>query len=216
MSFKEFDKIPRLHRQAVITEKIDGTNASIEILSAQDVALQFADGNDIVDPSYYIAKHEDGSVMFAGSRTRYVVPAADNYGFAAWVKANAGALWGLGPGQHFGEWWGGGVQRGYGLGKEKRFSLFNVGRWFDVHGTNPARGEKQSCLPECCWTVPILAEGVFSSSLVDSALATLKETGSKAALGFMNPEGIVVWHEAAKQLFKVTLEKDAEHKGQQG
>lgn len=28
----------------------------------------------------------------------------------------------------------------------------------------------------------------------------------------MNPEGIVVWHEAARVMFKKTIEKDTEHK----
>jgi hypothetical protein len=29
----------------------------------------------------------------------------------------------------------------------------------------------------------------------------------------MKPEGIVIWHDAARQMFKVTLEKDSEPKG---
>jgi hypothetical protein len=54
----------------------------------------------------------------------------------------------LGPGRHFGEWWGAGIQRRYGL-TEKRFSLFNVTRW----------GEAR---PACCHVVPTLYRGPFS------------------------------------------------------
>ena len=52
------------------------------------------------------------------------------FGFARWVETNRERLITLlGPGLHFGEWWGSGIQRGYGLTKgDKRFSLFNVER----------------------------------------------------------------------------------------
>ena len=58
----------------------------------------------------------------------------------------------LGVGQHFGEWWGFGIQRGYGL-HERRFSLFNTGRWSD-----PA------VRPACCGVVPVLADGDFTGA----------------------------------------------------
>lgn len=48
---------------------------------------------------------------------------------------------------------------------------------------------------------------------VDACLMRLRADGSVAAPGFMRPEGVVVYHTAARVLFKVTLEKDAEHKG---
>jgi hypothetical protein len=103
--FKEFQKIFRLNRETMVTEKIDGTNGVIHI-------------------------SEDGQV-FAGSRTRWVTPESDNHGFARWVKEHEEELrTGLGFGTHYGEWWGSSIQRGYGL-KEKRFSLFNVSRWAD-------------------------------------------------------------------------------------
>ncbi len=38
-------------------------------------------------------------------------------------------------------------------------------------------------------------------------------TGSKAAPGFDNPEGVVVFHTANSSLFKVTLEGDEKPKG---
>ncbi len=64
--------------------------------------------------------------MFIGSRTRWITAQDDNHGFARWVEGNKQELLKLGAGRHFGEWWGSGIQRGYGLQKgEKRFSLFN-------------------------------------------------------------------------------------------
>lgn len=45
------------------------------------------------------------------------------------------------------------------------------------------------------------------------ALEQLRTRGSVAAPGFMKPEGVVVFHTASQQLFKVTLENDDERKG---
>lgn len=177
--FEQFDKIPRLKRGCVITEKIDGTNAQIHIT-------------------------EEGE-FFVGSRTRYINSKDDNYGFAKWAEVHREELMQLGPGRHFGEWWGSGCQRGYGLQNgEKRFSLFNVGRW------------KDQPLPSCVSLVPVLYEGPFSSDIVDQILEDLRLNGSKAAPGFMKPEGIIVFHAAARSMFKVTVEKDEEPKGFRG
>jgi hypothetical protein len=48
---------------------------------------------------------------------------------------------------------------------------------------------------------------------VDDALLSLKVLGSKAVPGFMKPEGIIVYHTASKQNFKVLLENDDQPKG---
>ena len=169
MEFQEFPKMARLSREIIITEKIDGTNAQICI-------------------------GEDGSIQ-AGSRPRWITPQDDNYGFAKWVEANRGELLLLGPGRHFGEWWGSGIQRGYGV-PDKRFSLFNITRW-DV----PER-------PKCCGVVPTLWRGIFDEGAILSRLEDLEINGSVAAPGFMKPEGVVVYHVAAGIGFKKTLEKD--------
>jgi len=168
-------KMPRLRRQCVITEKIDGTNAQI-----------------------YVG--EDGIVL-AGSRNRWITPEKDNFGFARWVKEHDEELRRLGPGRHYGEWWGQGVQRRYGL-TEKRFSLFNTGRW------SAEPGEGQCRPPACCHVVPVLYHGVFSTWAVDSSVELLEMNGSYAADGFMDPEGVVVYLAAARQCFKVTLKND--------
>jgi hypothetical protein len=189
MEFTEFPKMARLSRDAIITEKIDGTNAQV-----------------FISP--------DGQQLLAGSRTRWITPQDDNFGFATWVDAHRDELLTLGPGRHFGEWWGQGIQRKYGLA-EKRFSLFNVQRWA-LHGTelqriqtaDPRIEKWQDVLPACCGLVPVLYRGVFDTTAVDRAVETLRLTGSVAAPGFMNPEGIVVFHTAGNVGFKKTLVKD--------
>lgn len=181
--FVPFPKISRWSREVIITEKIDGTNAQVFI-------------------------GEDGQQFVAGSRNRWIAPGDDGFGFAAWVEKNRDELLKLGPGSHFGEWWGSGVQRGYGLQKgEKRFSLFNVSRWGD--GGKDKR-------PACCHVVPELWRGVMDDAgagMVRLCLDRLRESGSVASPGFMSPEGVVVFHVAAGALFKKTLDKDDEPKG---
>lgn len=188
--FQEFPKMARLSRETIITEKIDGTNASIFI---HPLALE-----EIIDdqlPPDVIA-NVDGFTIRAGSRSKYITPKQDNYGFASWVKANAEELVKLGEGRHFGEWWGSGIQRGYGM-KEKVFSLFNVERW-----------ASDEVRPACCRVVPELWRGIFDTRAVDHHLYLLKTQGSYAAPGFMQPEGLVVFHVAGNVGFKKTIEKD--------
>lgn len=175
VEFVEFPKIHRLTRDMIVTEKLDGTNAQVWV-------------------------GEDGAVR-AGSRNRWLTVEADNFGFARWVEANADELRKLGPGRHFGEWWGQGIQRTYGL-TEKRFSLFNVSRW-----------EDDAVRPVCCHVVPVLLRHTFDTALVDGVLSTMKEQGSVAAPGFMRPEGVVVFHAPSNTLFKKTLDKNDGHKG---
>jgi hypothetical protein len=177
--FKEFPKIARLNRGMVVTEKLDGTNACVVI-------------------------SEDGSVL-AQSRNRMITPEDDNYGFARWVADNSEALVEiLGVGYHYGEWWGAGIQRRYGLvGTDKRFSLFNVGRWKDADFSKV----------EGLGIVPVLYEGLFSQNVIEQIIEYFRAQGSIAVPGFMDPEGVVVWHEAARQLFKITVKDDEKPKG---
>ncbi len=175
--FEEFPKIARLNRDCVISEKIDGTNGQIIIT-------------------------EEGEVV-AASRSRLISTRDDNFGFAAWVSENRDDLRKLGPGRHFGEWWGAGIQRRYGLtGPDKRFSLFNAERWSD-----------DAVRPACCGVVPVLYQGLFHSIEVERVLDDLRRHGSRAAPGFMKPEGVIIWHTAARVGFKVTLERDEAPKG---
>jgi hypothetical protein len=214
-AFSPFPKMGRLTRTCVITEKIDGTNAQVNIVPKSLVSLA-------EDVSAVVAESAD-SFMFAGSRTRYITPGenTDNAGFAAWVQEHADELFELGPGRHFGEWWGSKIQCGYGL-TEKRFSLFNTSRWTDRHfiptsdgltyigegevGSMPGEGKQWA--PRCCYVVPVLHEGLFSERVVDNMLALLKHQGSVAAPGFMQPEGIVIYHVPTGVSFKKTLVRD--------
>lgn len=210
MEFQEFEKISRLNREVIVTEKIDGTNGQVHIRPAEGSSLEMGYDTqiDIGGVPHYIR---------AGSRSRWVLHLGndDNNGFGRWVHANAHELAKLGPGAHFGEWWGAGIQRKYGL-SEKRWSLFNVGRW--VYGgdpdNRPTLGEKQAYAPSCCHVVPIITQGVGVDLAVERALTALRRGGSFAAPGFMKPEGVVVFHTHSRTLFKVTLERDEEHKSQ--
>lgn len=174
IDFVEFPKISRWNRELVVTEKIDGTNAQVYV-------------------------DDTGTRAFAGSRTRWITPEDDNFGFAAWVRDNHDELLRLGPGSHFGEWWGRGIQRGYGL-TERRFSLFNVSRW-------------SADRPACCGVVPTLWRGLVEDFNARVVLAALAAGGSVAAPGFRRPEGIVVFHVAGSNLYKMTLDANDAHKG---
>lgn len=171
IEFQEFPKIGRLSRDMVITEKLDGTNAQIIIT-------------------------EEGEFGTA-SRSQLITPEKDNFGFSKWAYENKDELMKLGVGRHFGEWWGEGIQRRYGI-VGKRFSLFNVARW----------EKPESVLPACCHIVPVLYHGPFDTGVINSQLTLLGATGSKASPGFMRPEGIVICHTQARVLFKKTFEKD--------
>lgn len=203
LTFEEFPKIARLSRDCVITEKIDGTNAQIEIVNASDMTSER-------EPFVISWIPSMDAYIFAGSRTRYITPAADNFGFAAWVNFNWTDLMQLGLGRHYGEWWGSGIQRGYGLQGEKRFSLFNVRRWADDRDREKFPQDR----PACCDVVPVLYSGEFSTDAVREALQMLRINGSLAAPGFLTPEGVIVFHSAASVMFKKTLEKDTEGKEQ--
>jgi len=174
IDFVGFPKMARLSRECIVTEKIDGTNGCIYI--------------------------DDSGNFLVGSRTRWITPEDDNYGFAKWAHSNRDDLMTLGVGTHFGEWWGHGIQRNYGI-KEKRFSLFNVSRWTD------------ETKPSCCHVVPMLYRGNFDTFIIDRALWDLKNNGSHASPGFMAPEGIVVYHVAGRVGFKKTIENDDVPKG---
>ncbi|MDR5879039.1 RNA ligase family protein [Caballeronia sp. LZ032] len=202
MEFKPFPKTPRLKRDIIITEKLDGTNAQV-VISFEPLDSRFG-----VDMTNVIAVKEStlprhSYFMRVGSRTRWITPGktTDNYGFAGWCRDNADELFKLGEGQHFGEWYGQGIQRGYGL-DHKRFALFNTARW----------GDHNSDTPKCCEVVPVLRVGPMAS--VEYAMNELRVHGSSAVPGFDRPEGIIVYHTASQQNFKVLIENDHMPKGE--
>lgn len=174
--FIKFPKIPRLvNTQIIITEKIDGTNAQIVV------------PEDPTEP------------FLVGSRNRVITPgkSTDNYGFAEWVSQHP-ELRLLGHGTHYGEWWGVGIGRGYGL-SERRWSLFNTSR------------PLPDGLPPNVTHVPVLHHGQLDAFLnmgkqdLHDLRVELEIQGSKAAPGFKNPEGLVL--RIGAQLFKVVFDK---------
>lgn len=202
IEFEAWPKTPRLFRDMIITEKIDGTNAAVIIRRLEDgeepseQAVAEVKGDAETFDTYY--------EVAAQSRTRLITPgkSTDNFGFAAWVQENSEELVSLlGPGRHFGEWWGKGIQRGYGQ-TERHFSLFNVGRYGHL-----------AEMTDLIRTVPVLYQGPFSTDTVLAAREVMIAQGSVAAPGFDKPEGLVVYHAAARQVFKVTLENDGQPKG---
>jgi hypothetical protein len=185
--FVSYPKIGRLNRDIIITEKLDGTNSAIRIA-------------------------DTGEFACAQSRNRIITPDNDNYGFARWCRDNQQALAALlGPGLHFGEWWGLGVQRGYGL-KTKVLSLFNVTRWAETFAEKPIMigGAAVNVVPKL-YEGPWITRRSYAPELV---LEGLREHGSNAAPGFMKPEGIVVFHAASGALLKATLERDEQRKAE--
>ncbi len=184
--FKPFSKIPRLYSQCRITEKIDGTNACVEVVGCGELGFAVAACSRTrrlvtvglaMEPEWHQRDSRDRPV--------------DNYGFGAWVVANAIELTKLGPGRHFGEWWGQGIQRTYGLA-DKRFSAF----W------------RPETAPACVGQVPVLYEGEFHQQALLDTIGLLS-SGSVAAPGFQRFEGVVVTF-AAGPSFKVISNGDEE------
>lgn len=175
LEFEGFPSIARLRRDAVYMEKVDGTNAC--------VVFEQLEGSE-----FY--------AMACQSRRRIITSSDDNFGFAAWSTKYESELWSLlGPGRHYGEWMGSGIQRGYGLPKgERRFLLFNTTRWKDVDFSTV----------EGLGVVPELWRGEFSTENTDRIKSELLETGSLVNPGYMNPEGVVVYHTASKSSYKIT------------
>ncbi len=66
----------------------------------------------------------------------------------------------------------------------------------------------------CCHLVPILYAGLIGGNAIDGCLYKLRTEGSLAAPGYMNPEGIVIYHTHSRHLYKVTLETDEKPKGE--
>lgn len=220
-AYPAFKKIPRFNREVVVTEKLDGTNAlvSVEELTGQRIehcmTVVDVSGDDWEsNPTAYAVR--------AGSRHRWLSTEFDNFGFAQWVADNASELVELGPGLHYGEWYGRGIQRGYGL-DERRFALFNTGRWYSSHrSTTNAHADVRSVAPDCCDVVPELWQGNMAelvgpqgrdSSELERLLWSLRAIGSEAVPGYERPEGIVIYHTQSRQNYKILLEGDDRPKG---
>jgi hypothetical protein len=218
MDFVAWPKIPRLKKGMSVTEKIDGTNAAVIVERITDVMQldRFGDehapdrctispiGTNEKYAAKLVAVGDDVYLVGAQSRKRLITPESDNMGFARWVFDNAELLASmLGQGHHYGEWWGQGIQRRYGL-DHKVFSLFNVHRYAYLY-----LDEKQAQLEEAgiahqLKMVPHLHSGDFSIEKVDELLTDLFNNGSYAVPGraYKNPEGVVIYHAGAGTTWK--------------
>lgn len=177
--FTPWPKIARFRRDVIISEKIDGTNCAIGIA--------------------------DDETVWTQSRNRIIPSDGNHFGFPQWVQENReGLVSTLGPGVHFGEWWGKKIARAYDQ-DERIFSLFNTSRWNE---------DNVKVVPGLS-VVPVLYSGPLIGAGIYQSLWTLKMLGSQAAPGFMRPEGIVIFHTAADIMFKITIENDEKPKGKQ-
>lgn len=212
--FEPWPKIARIQRDMIITEKIDGTNAQISVRGRWT-----DDGFD--EALDDLVKAENGYEYYirAGSRKKWIAPGKqDNAGFAGWVYDNAETLVNiLGEGRHYGEWWGQGIQRKYDM-DHKRFSLFNVSRWREEPAPykppveSIVRAQKDGLALD---VVPVMYTGPFSTGMIKWAIDALIRDGSWVVPGFMDPEGIIIFHTAANMCFKQTVKGDDVPKGLQ-
>lgn len=179
MEFVPWPKISRFDSPYTITEKIDGTNACV-----------------IVEQDEHYGLH-----VGAQSRKRIITPDDDNYGFARWVYDNHALLGAtLGPGYHFGEWYGAGIQRRYGLDK-KYFALFNTERWCGFNDGGPLYdiGVRH---------VPVLGTGEkFDYYSFERAVDLIQIEGSRVNPDFKNVEGVVIHFKHNRTNFKYILDK---------
>jgi len=203
--FKSFGKIPALENSPLrvrITQKIHGTNAQIYIYPQETYTGEEAFG------------------IKAGSRSRWLTAEDDNHGFAKWVDEHHEFLIKfLGPGRHYGEWAGKGINRGEGLDR-KRFFLFDEERFRKNLTRLDNADEIMSVFLELgISSVPVLVDMEFikfsTENLMtfDTVLDRLKEMGSLIKEGYMFPEGIVIEIYDAKRVnpsifLKKTFDKE--------
>ncbi len=216
IEFQPYPKTTRLFgdKNIVVSEKIDGSNAAIQIIPITNLNRVMTTEGELItlfdnDLAKITATVFDSVVVVAQSRNRIITPGpnTDNANFALWVQENAeGLVEALGTGIHRGEWWGNGIQRGYGLQNgDKRFSLFAIDRYKD----RPLQAVSGLA------TVPELYRGPFDTDEIKAAVDDLIEEGSYASPGYQKAEGVIVYHEASRQVFKVMCENDSIAKGSQ-
>lgn len=175
MEFTKYSKTPRFTKNIVITEKTDGTNAQL-----------------IFD--------EERNELRAGSRNRHVVVGDDNFGFASWLEENREILtkyFGHFNYPIYGEWWGRGIQRGYGR-NDKYFSIFRTGLF--------GKEMPEELTNIGVQYVPILYEGPNLRDIIWDRFHHLKEFGSKAVPGYDDPEGICIFFKETNTVYKMTYE----------
>jgi len=200
VSFKKFPKITRLNKDVIVTEKIDGTNATVFI---EDFKTN-QDGDEVIVSSSLLSNKT--VAIRAGSRNRWLTPKDDNFGFLKWVSENAEILANLRPGWHRGEWYGKGIQHGYGL-EEKRLALFNPYEFqhkFYASLKDAAGNLQLLALKALLQTVPIITIGPIDTA-PKFAMKKLQTEGSQMVPG-QKAEGIIVYNPNSKTYYKDTFD----------
>lgn len=199
IEFRSWGKTPRLFRDVVITEKIDGTNCAVIIEQVSNTS----------DREGVLVFQEVGGALYAvgaQSKNRLIYPGktTDNYNFAQWVQENAEQLVeAFGPGHHFGEWWGKGIQNRYDV-DYRTFSLFNTAKHADLFFHTNLLNDVDVTVE----SVPILFEGEFSEEAVQRVAREMLKNGSFAVPHAANPEGICIYHTQSKQVYKYTFDNN--------
>lgn len=215
--FEGWPKTQRLSNTTIaITEKIDGTNAAVVIERTEPGSARYLDS-----PGAAVlvqCGENEWYEIAAQSRKRLIRVGDDNFGFARWVLDNAHELVELlGPGRHFGEWWGQGIQRGYGM-SHKVFSLFNQHRWFKIAEQREDWKPRASRIHMTA--VPLLYAGTLDLAVVDYAVELLRQTGSVAPRewvfdpSFQKAEGVVTYFPHLDVRLKSFVENDTTPKGE--
>ncbi len=182
--FPKYPKTQRLENETItISEKIDGTNGLIRIC-----------------PAPWEGGRRD---IIAGSRSKWLIPGKtrswDNHGFGQWVEDNRQELYKLPDGDHYGEWYGRGINRGYGL-KEKRFMLFNRDRYGDLED-----------FPNGVEVETVLSSNIGVKELSDVLhvlTERLMKSGSEHVPGFAKPEGVILRFKLAGKVYKQVFDYD--------
>jgi hypothetical protein len=205
LEFEPWGKTPRFVNETItITEKIDGTNACIVILPFDAEAHHdlTSTGKALMVNMDEVPGFEPTHTFATQSRKKFIWPGkqSDNAGFAAWAWENAyDIISDLGYGKHYGEWWGRGIQRNYGL-DTKKFSLFNPWRYSED-------GDRLFTVKEM-GTVPTLYTGDANTENIYNALRYLEEHGSVAAPEWRTPEGIIISYKLAQTRYKLLINDD--------
>ena len=186
MSYPSFPSIERLENlYCHITEKVDGTNGLIEIGIQTDLLLTVNFGSQ----NRYISSHDDnmGFVNFFEQHT------GDIFNIYDMIKEEKGDI--TLPLHIYGEWFGKGIQRGYGLADKHfmPFSEFLATKLIDAGVPNIK--------------MPVtLHSGKFSIATLDGCMNKLKDEGSQVIPGYNRPEGVVIYFPTYNFRLKETFE----------
>ena len=192
--FIPWPKTPRWSNETItVTEKIDGTNAQINITYCG----KGVNWNGEVEPlAVRTLENGDQQILQAGSRNRWLTVQDDNFGFAKWCVENQTGLFDIFQhGRIYGEWWGQGIQRGYDC-PGKLFSMFNTR--FPIERCSSVEG---------LTVVPVLYEGKYSDEVIKDLANDLVKNGSRASPGFMKVEGLCIYMHSTDRVYKVVIDK---------